>query len=134
MRNAPTHAHRSKSYLSEVDMQLVSPRPPSHSPLRRPDLGKLRFADSQAAGALHVKSGSAEQKSMRCGGRECSSWLSLLVTLKPDVLLPLPGIQEAGQWRQLLVQTLIPGPLLRVETLQLPGESRNSCGAGSCTI
>ena len=41
------HAHLSKSYLSKVGVWLAPPKPPPHSPVRRPNLWGICLPDSR---------------------------------------------------------------------------------------
>lgn len=113
-----------KSYLSKVGVWLA-PQPPLTLLSGDQNLWELCFPNSPAAGGLHVSQGSPASHAMLGEGTQLllSQWS--------------PQAQKPSRWsfqvsEQLLVQTLMPGLQLRAEILQLPGESSNSCEAGSC--
>ena len=100
-----------------------SPQTPSSLSCRETKPAGNMFPRLTAAGGLHVSQGSPASLCTVGGGDAAplSRWL--------------PQAQPS-RWsfrvsKKLLVQTLMPGLQLRAEILQLPGESRNSCEAGS---
>lgn len=113
-----------KSYLSKVGVWLAPPSP-LLTLLSGDQTCRTMFPKLPGNWWSACKSGFAQQAYAMLGEGTTAPAVS--------VSHPKPSHRWSFQVsEQLLVQTLMPGLQLRAEILQLPGESSNSCEAGSC--